>query len=322
MSVEACLPPDLRGPTTTITRIAAGLSGASVYRVDAAGKLFVLKVSGESEPAADWRRRLQIQRVAAEAGLAPPILHADEPRRAVVSAFVADRSFVAFYADPSTHEAAIAQLGRTLRRVHDLPLPPDATLQDPLALLASVWPGLQAGFALPGFTHDVIQRLLAEEPPADGRAPVLSHNDVNPTNLVYDGESILLLDWQTAGPMHPFYDLGAISVFLRMTEETCRKLLAAHEGGLVDALDALPARFTYSRRVAAVVCGTMFLYLARQLQHPGATGAETLASTLSLSEVYQQMQAGSLNIASADGQWAFGLALLKESLSDPVRAPS
>jgi aminoglycoside phosphotransferase (APT) family kinase protein len=319
MSLEACLPPDLRGPTTTITRIAAGLSGAGVYRVETAGKWFVLKVSGESEPAADWRRRLHIQRLAAEAGLAPPILHADEPRRAVVSAFVADRSFLAFYADPRTHDAAIEQLGRTLRRVHDLPLPPDAMSQDPLALLAGVWPGLQAGFALPAFTHDMIQRIRAEEPPTDGRAPVLSHNDVNPTNLVYDGEAILLLDWQTAGPMHPFYDLAAISVFLRMDEETCRKLLAAHEGGPVDAL---PARFTYSRRVAAVVCGTMFLYLARQLQHPGATGAETLASTLSLSEFYQQMQAGALNIASADGQWAFGLALLKESLSDPAGAPS
>lgn len=33
MSLEDHLPPDLRGPATTITRIAAGLSGAGTYRV-------------------------------------------------------------------------------------------------------------------------------------------------------------------------------------------------------------------------------------------------------------------------------------------------
>ena len=33
MNLEACLPTDLRGPSTTITRVAAGLSGAGVYRI-------------------------------------------------------------------------------------------------------------------------------------------------------------------------------------------------------------------------------------------------------------------------------------------------
>jgi hypothetical protein len=53
MSLEACLPADLRGPATPITRIADGLSGAGVYRVEAAGAAFVLKISGEAKPLAD-----------------------------------------------------------------------------------------------------------------------------------------------------------------------------------------------------------------------------------------------------------------------------
>ena len=54
MDLEACLPPHLRGPTTTITRVAAGLSGAGVYRVEAAGGAYGLKVSGEEQPPAEW----------------------------------------------------------------------------------------------------------------------------------------------------------------------------------------------------------------------------------------------------------------------------
>src|SRR5262245_28323560 len=44
--LEACLPAALRGPTTKIAQIAAGLSGAGVYRVDAGGRSYVLKIAG------------------------------------------------------------------------------------------------------------------------------------------------------------------------------------------------------------------------------------------------------------------------------------
>ena len=94
-SLDACLPADLRGPSTTITRVAAGLSGAGVYRVDAAGQTFVLKTAGASELLTNWDRTLRIQQLASAAGLAPRIVHVDATRRAIVTDFVTERSFVA-----------------------------------------------------------------------------------------------------------------------------------------------------------------------------------------------------------------------------------
>lgn len=313
MNLEDCLPSDLRGPTTTITRIAAGMSGAGVHRVESAGQPFVLKVAGTSESDAEWRHALHIQRLAAEAGLAPRIVHVDEARRAVLTPFVVDRSFWAFYRDPSTHEAALTQLGRTVRRIHALPLPTDVHGRDPREFLAHVWDsGFRTGFALPDFAVHAVQRVLAEAPPARERALVLGHNDLNPTNLVYDGEALLLLDWATAGAADPFYDLATLSVFLRMDEATCLRLLAAYDGA---PFDALPHRFRSLRRLVAALVGTMQLSLARQLKHAGATGAETLDSTLPLGELYPRIRAGTLNPGTADGQWTFGLTLLKESLA-------
>jgi thiamine kinase-like enzyme len=312
MTVEDCLPADLRGPTTTITRIAAGLSGAGVYRVEAAGQSFVLKVAGEAENDADWRRALHIQRLAADAGLAPRIVHVDEARRAVLTAFVVDRSFVAFYRDPRTHEAALTQLSRTVRHIHALPLPADARMREPREFLAQVWDGFLAGFTLPDFVVDTVQRVLAEAPPTSERARVLGHNDLNPSNLVYDGEAILVLDWTTAGPTDAFYDLAVLSVFLRMDEGTCLRLLSTYDDR---RCVGLPSRFIYTRRLSATLAGTFQLHLARQLKHAGATGAETLDSTPSLGEFIQRMQAGALKLGTADGHWWFGLALLKEGLA-------
>jgi aminoglycoside phosphotransferase (APT) family kinase protein len=310
--LEAHLPPDLAGPATTITPIAAGLSGAGVYRVEAAGQPFVLKVAAESEGAADWHRTLHFQRLAAAAGLAPRIVHVDEPGRAVLSVLVVDRSFRAFYLDPRTREAALAQLGATVRRIQALPLPADAPRRDPREILAHVWNDLLPGFAIPGFAADAIQRALADDPPAPERPLVLGHNDLNPTNFVFDGEAILVLDWATAGPADAFYDLAVLALFLRMDEATCLRLLSACEGAPVGEL---PYAFVHSRRLAAAFCGAYQLHIARGMKHPGATGAETLDAALSLGDFYQRLRSGALQIATAEGLWTFGLALLKESLA-------
>lgn len=316
MNLESCLPAELQGPGTSITRVGAGMSGAGVYRVDAQGQLFVLKVAAEAELSEAWRARLELLKVAAGAGVAPRLIHADESRRAVLSAFVADRSFPALFAQPHTREQALSLLGKLLRRVHDAPPPAGAVRSDGRVFLEQLWAGLTAGPPLPGFVSDTVRRVLDEPVPGHDRAPCLSHNDVNPTNLAYDGEQLLLLDWDTAGVNEPFYDLATIAVFLRMDEPTCRRLIALHD----ERPEAeLAARFRYDRRLVAALCGSMFLHLARQGGHVGshaagsdAPGKDTADSAPSLGDFYQRLRSGALSLASPEGRWLGGLALLKE----------
>jgi len=317
VSLEECLPAELRRPDTTITRVAVGFSCAAVHRVDAAGQTFMLKVS-DDRPLPSWRHQLALLQRAADAGLAPRVVHSDETRRAVLSAFVVDRSFPMFYGNPATRDAAIAALAQLLRRVHALPLPsatapanPRSNGTGPREFLAQVWSALAAAGAVPAFVNEAIERVVAEETPASDRAPVLSHNDVNPTNLIFDGEKLLLLDWDTAGGNEPFYDLATVALFLRMDDAACRALLAAYDDAPVASL---PARFAYDRRLVAAVCGAMFLQMALGRGHAGAPG-DTLDSTTSLGDVYQQMRTGAVNVATAAGQWAFGLALVKASVA-------
>jgi hypothetical protein len=173
--LEACLPAALRGPTTTIAKIAAGLSGAGVYRVDADGRSYVLKIAGPRDAVDGWRARTAMLRAAADAGVAPAVVHVDDERRAVVTELVVDRSFVARLVQPSTRDAAIGELGAALRRVHALPLPNGAVAgREPRAFLDEIWTGLR-GFPLPAWTGDVVRRVLDEPPPPAerGRSPRL-----------------------------------------------------------------------------------------------------------------------------------------------------
>jgi aminoglycoside phosphotransferase (APT) family kinase protein len=310
MTLEDNLPAELCGPDTSITQIAAGLSGAGVHRVaTAGGRTFVLKTSGHQETLDRWRDRLQIQRLAAGAGLAPRVVHADEERRSVVTEFVVDRSFAAFYMEPGTHEAALARLGGTIRRLHALEPPVEMEAADPVGHLRVIATAL-AGFAVPSFVAAAIERVLSNAPPVD-RPLVLSHNDVNPTNLVWDGDRLLLLDWDTAAPNDAFYDLASVAVFLRMDDAKCQKLLASY--GHAPTSD-LPPGFRYNRRLVAALCGAAFLQLARKNGHAGASETDTLDAVPSLAGFYRRMRSGALRVANSEGQWCFGLALVKTSI--------
>ena len=319
MSLESCLPANLRGPSTTITKVAAGLSGAGVYRVDTNGAAYALKISDEHEPAERWSSKLHMQQMAATAGLTPRIVHVDASRRAVVSDFIVDQSFPAQFFNPSTRDAAFRQLAQTLRRVHDLPLDGVEIWKDPRELLAEISRGLGDGFVVPPFVADAIQWGLTHEPPPSDRAEVLSHNDLNPSNLVFDGTRLMLLDWEVAGRNDPYYDLAAISIFFRMDADTCRRLIELHDEGPVASLTP---RFLYVRRFVATLIGAMFMKMARTGGSVGATTSDNPETVMSLADFYQAMRAGTMNVASPDGQLAFGMALIKESLVTFLRTHS
>jgi Ser/Thr protein kinase RdoA (MazF antagonist) len=225
---------------------------------------------------------------------------------------VADRGFPAFYRNPATHADALVALGTTIRRIHALAILADAPARDPREFLAGLWKSVGADFLVPALVAAAVKRALDTFPPPGERTAVLSHNDFNPSNLIYDGAGITVFDWAAAGPGDPFYDLATLAVFLHMDEATWLRLLSAYDGGT--PASAIPERLVYTRKLVAVLAGSASLLLARRLKHPGAdTAAE---DALALGDFYQQMRAGTLRLGTPEGQWAFGLALVKESLVD------
>jgi hypothetical protein len=102
---------------------------------------------------------------------------------------------------------------------------------------------------------------------------------------------------------------------LRGAGTTITKVAVGHSGAGVYRVDALPARFTYFRRLVGVICGAGFLNSARVRGHPGATGSESLESAPTLGEFHGRLRSGLASLASAEGHWEFGLALMREGLT-------
>jgi aminoglycoside phosphotransferase (APT) family kinase protein len=304
------LPEDRVGVVERFEPITVGLSGAGVYAVTTSRGEYVLRVQGRQAGDKSFPQQLRIVRRAADSGVAPAVVHSDEAARALVSVRVPGVPVATALADPEQRELVFESVVGCLRTVHALD-PSDVAERDPVSHAHAAW---EAGRDRAGFPAWAMSLMPAFEAIAsalerDARR-VVSHNDVNPVNVLWDGMRAWLVDWEVAGLGHPYYDLAAFAVFLRLGDDVALELCARHDGAPLD--EGSRASFRALRQLVGLLGGLTFLTLVEDL---GVRPAPTLADAPSLGDCYRAMRRGELDIKSASGQASFGLALLKEGIA-------
>jgi thiamine kinase-like enzyme len=308
------LPEDRLGVVERVEPITLGLSGAGVYAVTTSRGAYVLRVQGSQVDEQFFAQHLRILRRAADAGVAPVVVHVDEAARAVVSVRVSGVPMAAALADPDQRGPVFASVVDRLRTLHALD-PTGIAERDPLSHTHAAWaaardrPGFPAWAASLAPTLETIAATLA----ADGRR-VVSHNDVNPVNVLWDGARAWLVDWEVAGVGHPYFDLATFALFLLLEDEVALQLVARHDGAPPD--ERSRASFRALRQLVGLLCGLTFLSMVEDL---GVRTAPTLEDAPSLGDCYEAIRAGELHLQSPRGQVSFGLALLAQGVR-PSRA--
>jgi aminoglycoside phosphotransferase (APT) family kinase protein len=217
--------------------------------------------------------RLQV--AAAQAGLAPPLIHADPAHRFAISEFLDGRVWT-----PADLEAGdqVWRLGATLRLVHEV-LPPIAAPFDLAGLLE-------------GFVARIVAAVPAEQTPltvliararrifakvaSDTRPTTLFHSDPHHSNLIERPDGRLqLLDWEYAAVGDPLYDLACVLAYYPAAESHADTLLQA--AGLAGAASqSMLAHATW----LYTLLGYLW-YRARRLDAPvGAADLEAERSML------------------------------------------
>jgi aminoglycoside phosphotransferase (APT) family kinase protein len=293
------------GHVTAIEPITMGQSGAGVYAVSSSRGELVLRVQPERLDETWWTQQLRILRRAADARVAPEILHVDEPGRAIVSRR-AGQPLPAVLADPAQRGPAIRSTVEQLRVLHGLD-PAGVLDRDPVpfarAQLASQLgrPGFPAWVAGASAVLDEAEATLARDP-----RRVMSHNDLNPGNVLWDGERAWLVDWEVVGLTHPFYDLAALALFLQLDEAAVTGLLALQEQRAATAGEL--ATFATLRRLVGILCGLTFLSFVEDLML-------LPAEPPTLADFYADLRTGKLVLQDGRGRGSFGLALLGTSIA-------
>src|SRR5712671_7115057 len=174
-----------RAPIDAITPVTGGASTASTFRLDAGGRRYLLRVEGQPSPLRNPHQYVSM-RIAAEAGIAPDIHHIDEAARVAVIDFIEQQPLKTYPGGPR----ALAQaLGELLSRVQSTPVfPTFVNYPDIVArLFAHV---RRTDLFAAGLLDAHVERLerisLAY---ASGAATLVSsHNDLIPSNILFDGE--------------------------------------------------------------------------------------------------------------------------------------
>jgi Ser/Thr protein kinase RdoA (MazF antagonist) len=301
------LPANRFGNVLSVKSFPHGLSGASVYDVATDSGDFVVRVLGETN-LEQWHRTITLLRLVVDAGIAPPLAWVDEGARATVSPKIAGQ-LPAALGDPAARPRAIASVVETLARLHRLPADAFAPA-DPISVTRALWreqgakPGFPAWASPAVALIDRAATLLDEDP---RRVP--SHNDMNPTNVLWDGARVWLVDWDESGLTHPYYDLAVLSMFLRLDDTVALDLLARQENAPISRQQA--ETFRALRRLGAILCGMMFFRLAGDLMSVVPQRANEAPTLL---QFYARLFTGELALRSPIGQATFGAAMLKEAI--------
>ncbi len=292
----------------SVRPLRGGRSGASTLLVSAGERQLVLRIQPPDRLATHFHELARVQRAASRHGLAPRLWHADLERRWLLVDHVDNQSLVARLRDPATGREALAALGRRLAELHELELPEGLTPRDPAAHAERVLAEVERRDGLPAVAREARADFLRRPVPALS-PPALCHHDLNPSNLLFDGEQIWFVDWEIAGPGQPSLDLATLVTWLLLDEPRIVVLLEAYAGPR-RAPGPSATELDWARRLVSLAYGATFLQLGEPPPEPSAA-PQTLAAC------YAALGSGRLDLEKPAGRWTVGEAMFRHYLSLP-----
>lgn len=317
----ACVPRDRRAAAETalaqafgsraisaIAPVTGGASGALTYRVEADGRAYLLRLetpvrNGLRDP----RRAFACMRTAADAGLAPALHHADPETGVAIMDFIEQKPLADY---PGGRAALARDLGGLIARLQATPaFPPVADY--PLIVQGLFGYIRGSGLFAPGLLdpHAEVLARVCEAYRYDG-PQVSSHNDVNPRNILFDGERLWLIDWELSFRADPLVDIAILAIESAPTPELEAALFEGWLGHAPDA--ALRARYELVRRLTTLFYACLMLTFSASLPREAP---DTDLTALTLEEFAAAFAEGRFSGPSPELLYTMG----KMSLADFLR---
>ena len=234
--------PDAIAPLTD------GMSPSLVYRLEVRGRPYALRIHLRASGPAPTRHFAYMQQ-AAEVGIAPRVHYANEADKIVITEFVDRKPFPA---------DMIAVLAPVLHRLHALP--PFHASVDQFTVIEKFVAQFDA-FDV-GDLFDLYAEVAAVFPRDSDR--VAAHHDLKPENLAFDGERLLLLDWEAAFLDDRNFDLVIPANFFVRDEAALERYLALYYGA--PATPGQRARFELIRITEHVFYATFLAALVKRAE--------------------------------------------------------
>ena len=289
--------------------LAGGLSDSMVYKIALNGQWYVLKLYPPAGAPGNTDGRFACMKIAADAGIAPPLYYLNTEDGLSVSAFIESKSLRAVFSSPDT---LLTELAKTIRSIHAMPaFPNESSLLNTVeALIGQIRESPLLNEDLFGNFFEYYD-IIREHYPWQDTDKVSSHNDLNPNNLICGGNRIWVLDWDAAFRNDRYVDLAIAANFFVTNEAQESLFLEAYFGDGPDVYKS--ARFFIMRQTCYLIYAILMFKLA---SGPDVTGImnDPEMQKITLREIGAQMGAGKLSLATGKGRLLYGKAMINEAL--------
>jgi aminoglycoside phosphotransferase len=297
--------------------LSGGLSGAGLWRIRVGGIAYVLRIEGGRDAFRDPVRGYACMRIAAQACLAPRVRYADADDGVAIIDLVPPHSLALDY--PGVAHELVVELAQAVRVLHQGPaFPPLVDYLDGMDALI----GQHRQFdLLEASTTDELFARFADLRAGYRTRPtdlVASHNDLNPGNVLYDGQRLWLIDWESAFLADRYVDLAAVAGWFTRDADGEETLLATYFGA--PPTPEQRARFYLMRQVNHLFYGLVFLS-GVATERPGVRLPDRTLAGPGLAELQRRLGAGDFSIQAWEDRVTYGKARLAAAL-DGLRAPA
>jgi Ser/Thr protein kinase RdoA (MazF antagonist) len=289
-----------------------GASGALTYRVEGDAGPHLLRIETLQGPFAN-PHQYECMQVAVDAGVAPPIRFVDAAAGVVVLPFIDQRPITEHPGGPVGVATEMADL---LARLHATPSFP--ARGDHLDNLDRLLGHLTtSGRVAPGLLdrhREVFDRIRAAYP-WQPETFVSAHNDPNQFNVLYDGDRLWLIDWETAARNDPFVDLATACTHVAPTDELRDLVLHTSLGREPDDRDR--AKLALMGWLVQLFAGTILLTVVID---PNVETHRDL-TPISIAELQAGVARGELQMGTPSTTHAFAKIMLA-AFADSATTPA
>jgi aminoglycoside phosphotransferase (APT) family kinase protein len=262
-------------PLTSLQPVTGGASGALTYRAVVAERPYLLRIETARDVFRNPQRGYACMQTASDAGIAPPLRHVDPIAGVAIMDFLPQRPLFEY---PAGRTGLLRDLATLIARLQSTALFPP--LIDYPTMLGRMLAMLdRSSLFSPGLLDPHVRAFerIRQIYPWSESAPVSSHNDLNPGNILYDGERLWIIDWELAFRNDPFVDVAIVAENFAQTPELEEVLLTAWLGRAPKPVDC--ARLVLMRQLTRLFYGSLMLSTsigrhAQETQLPALSPAE------------------------------------------------
>ena len=290
-------------PIDSLAPMPGGASGALLFTMTVNAATYVVRKPGTFGGPLDREkldRALECLRIASQLGVAPELIHAD-PTTGITVVRKIEGTPITRGTPRDTDP--LGKLARTLHTLHAGPAMPGEVPPGPYRKFSAMLE--QQGRSLPARLVPAIEAAAAE---LAGGPIAPCHRDLNPTNLLATPERVYLIDWDTAGPADPLFDIALATVWLCRDAGERLSFLTTYLEHAPDAGEL--RRLEVNRVMAFGFYGICFHALAAM------QGLPIVEDGLALEQLFARMASGGMMFTMAE----MAAALVNEALREAEAA--